>query len=115
MTKQRLDLLERRVADHDGRLATDRRDIDMLQKILESQQQIFESQQQIFESQQENNKFTAEIAGYAKEMLAVVCPLMRVVRVGGIVAKYVSYMVISFTAAWHATKYVMVKIMTWHI
>lgn len=108
MTKQRLDLLERRVADHDGRLATDRRDIDMLQKILESQQQIFESQQ-------ENNKFTAEIAGYAKEMLAVVRPLMRVVRVGGIVAKYVSYMVISFTAAWHATKYVMVKIMTWHI
>lgn len=108
MTKQRLDSLERRVADHEGRLATDRRDIDMLQKILESQQQIFESQQ-------ENNKFTAEIAGYAKEMLAVVCPLMRVVRVGGIVAKYVSYMVISFTAAWHATKYVMVKIMTWHI
>lgn len=108
MTKQRLDSLERRVADHEGRLATDRKDIVMLHKILESQQQIFESQQ-------ENNKFTAEIAGYAKETLAVVRPLMRVVRVGGIVAKYVSYMVISFTAAWHATKYVMVKIMTWHI
>lgn len=91
----------RRLTDHDGLLTKDRKDIDMLQKILESQQ--------------ENNKFTAEIAGYAKETLAVIRPLMKVVRFGAVLAKYVSYIAIAFTASWHATKYIMVKIGVWHL
>ena len=95
--------LNRRVTDHDGlhaeadqRMSADRKDIDMLQKILESQQK--------------NNEFTEEIAGYARETLDVVKPLLKFVRFAGTVAKYTSYIVIAATSAWHGVKYIIAKV-----
>lgn len=88
--------LNRRVTDHDALHAESKKDILMLQQILEANKQ--------------TNAIIAEIAGYAKETLDVVKPLMKFLHFVGKISSWLIKLFAGAAIIWQGIKFLFAKL-----